>query len=148
MPSRSKDFYTGLIFIAAGTAFFLGAQQYEVGVAARMGPGYLPALAGAFLVFLGGCSLFTGLRSKSSETITSEPLEPFLLVVASVVAFGLLIDWAGFIVAMAALIAISCLRRLRKHPWEVLAIYVGLTAFCVGVFHFALSMPLPLWWGG
>lgn len=146
LARRPKDLYAGLVFLTVGLVIFFAAQEYEVGAASRMGPGYLPALAGAFLVFLGGCSLFTALRTRSPEPIAREPWEPFLLVVASVVAFGLLIDWAGFVIAMAALIFLSCLRRVRKHPWEVLAIYVGLTAFCVGVFRFALNMPLPLWW--
>ncbi len=148
MLSRNKDLYAGLVFIVVGALLFFSAQQYEVGVAARMGPGYMPALAGVFLVFLGGCSLFTAIKNTSHEQITNEPLEPFLLIVGSVVAFGLLIDRAGFIVAMAALIGISCLRRLLKHPWEVLAIYVGLTVFCIAIFKFALSMPMPLGWGG
>jgi drug/metabolite transporter (DMT)-like permease len=147
LTQRPKDLYAGLIFIAAGGALFLAAQQYEVGSANRMGPGYLPALMGVVLVFLGGCSLFTAFRSHTPDPIEHTAFEPFVLVVASVVAFAVLIDWAGFFVALAALIFLSCLRRVRSNPLEVLAIYMCLAAFCTGVFRYALEMPLPLvWW--
>jgi hypothetical protein len=147
MLSRPKDLLAGLVFVAMGGALLLAAQQYEVGTARQMGAGYLPALMGVALVFLGGCSLFTALRNGTPDPIEHTSLEPLVLVVASVVAFAVLIDWAGFLVALFALIFLSCLRRVRTNPFEVLAIYAGLAAFSVGVFRVALEMPLPLgWW--
>ena len=41
-----KDFFSGLMFAAIGTAFAGGATHYNVGVGARMGPGYFPLLLG------------------------------------------------------------------------------------------------------
>ena len=147
MLSRPKDLFAGLVFVIIGGVLFVSAQQYEVGAANHMGPGYLPAAMGLVLVFLGGCSLFSALRISTPDPIEHTALEPFMLVVASVVAFALLIDSAGFLIALFALICLSCLRRLRTNPMEVLAIYIGLAVFCVGVFRYALEMPLPLgWW--
>lgn len=147
MRHRPKDLLAGLIFIVTGTALFIAAQKYEVGSANRMGAGYMPALMGVVLVFLGACSLLTAMRGGASDPIERTPLEPFVLVVASVVAFALLIDAAGFLVALAALISIACLRRLRSNPLEVGAIYLALAGFCSVVFRYALEMPLPLvWW--
>jgi hypothetical protein len=147
LTHRPKDLYAGLAFVVFGGALFFAAQQYEVGSANRMGPGYLPALMGVVLVFLGACSLFTAWRNRTPDPIESTSLEPFVLVVASVVAFAVLIDWAGLFVALAALIFLACLRRVRSNPLEVLVIYLCLAAFCAGVFRYALEMPLPLvWW--
>lgn len=147
LTHRPKDLLAGLVFIVIGGVLFLAAQQYEVGTANRMGPGYLPALMGVVLAFLGGCSLFTALRNPTPDPVERTSLEPLVLVVASVVAFAMLIDSAGFLVALAALIFLSCLRRVRTNPFEVLVIYLGLAAFCVGIFRYALEMPLPLgWW--
>lgn len=146
MIARPKDALAGGVFILAGTIAFVAAQQYEVGTANHMGPGYLPALMGVVLVILGAFSLLTALRSRQPEPLERTSLEPFVLVVTGVVAFALLIDTAGFFVALFALIFIACYRHARKHPVEAFAIYLGLAAFCVGVFRFALDLPLPLGW--
>jgi len=146
MLTRPKDVYAGVIFIGIGATAFAMAQQYEIGTASHMGPGYLPALVGILLVALGAFSLLNAVRISIPDPIAKESLEPFVLVVTSVVAFALLIDSAGLIVAMFALVFISCLRRVFSHPFEVLCTYLGLTAFSVGVFWYALSMPIPLWW--
>jgi len=146
MLRRPKDVYAGAIFIGIGAVAFAMAQQYEIGTASHMGPGYLPALVGILLVVLGAFSLLNAVRLSVPDPIAKESLEPFVLVVSSVVAFALLIDSAGLIIAMFALVFISCLRRVFSHPFEVLCTYLGLTAFSVGVFWYALSMQIPLWW--
>ena len=146
MLNRPKDVYAGAIFIGIGTIAFAAAQQYEIGSARQMGPGYLPAAVGIVLVFLGALSLLNGFRNAIPDLIAKQALEPFVLVVASVVAFALLIDVAGLVVAMLALVLIACLRRLFSHPLEVLLTYVGLTAFSVALFSYGLKMQIPLWW--
>ena len=146
MIARPKDIFAGCVFICLGAIAFAGAQQYEVGSANQMGPGYLPALMGVVLMVLGVCSIVTGLRGKESDPIERTSLEPFLLVVASVIAFALLIDSAGFLIALFALLFIACFRHVRAHPVEAALIYLGLAAFCVGVFRYALDLPLPLGW--
>ena len=45
-----KDFFAGLFYTVAGTAFAYGATNYNVGTGARMGPGYFPLLLGILLV--------------------------------------------------------------------------------------------------
>jgi putative tricarboxylic transport membrane protein len=144
--NRPKDIYAGGIFVAIGAAAFVLAQRYEIGTASHMGPGYLPALAGIILVALGVLSLVNAVRVAAPDPIEKQPLEPFILVVSSVVAFALLIDVAGLVLAMAALVFIACLRRVFSNPFDVLLLYVGLTAFCVGLFPIALNMPIPIWW--
>jgi len=145
MTARPKDAYAGAIFIAIGVAAFAGAQQYEIGTASHMGAGYLPALIGIFLVVLGALSLLNAWRLRTPDPIAKTSIEPFILVVTSVVAFALLIDSAGLVVALIALVLISSLRRLFSHPIEVAAIAVGLAVFCVLLFSMGLGMAMPLW---
>jgi hypothetical protein len=146
MVRRPKDVYAGAIFIGIGASAFVLAQQYDIGTASHMGAGYLPALMGLVLIVLGAFSLANAVRSKVSDPIARQALEPFVLVVASVTAFALLIDSAGLIVALFALVFLSCMRRVFSHPFEVLFTYLGLTAFCIGLFAHGLNMPMPLWW--
>ncbi len=42
-----------MIFVAIGIAFMVLAQEYRMGTAARMGPGYFPTLLGGLLAVLG-----------------------------------------------------------------------------------------------
>lgn len=146
MLNRPKDLYAGAIFIAIGAIAFAGAQQYEIGTASQMGPGYLPAAVGIILVALGALGVLNGIRIAIPDPIESRALEPFILVVLSVVAFALLIDPAGLILAMLALVLIACFRRAISHPLEVLLTYVGLTSFSVALFSYGLNMQMPLWW--
>ena len=48
-----KDFLAGLMFIAFGAAAAGLAQNYNMGTAARMGPGYFPTVLGGVLAVLG-----------------------------------------------------------------------------------------------
>lgn len=146
MLNRPKDLYAGAIFIAIGAIAFAGAQQYEIGTASQMGPGYLPAAVGIILVALGALGVLNGIRIAIPDPIESRALEPFILVVLSVVAFALLIDPAGLILAMLALVLIACFRRAISHPLEVLLTYIGLTSFSVALFSYGLNMQMPLWW--
>ena len=51
--SKNKDFIAGLMFVAIGAAFWYGAGNYQLGSAARMGPGWFPSVLGAIMTFLG-----------------------------------------------------------------------------------------------
>ena len=44
-----KDFWAGLMYMAVGTAFAVGAKNYTIGTGARMGPGYFPMILGVLL---------------------------------------------------------------------------------------------------
>ena len=153
MPSPTrinapKDLLAGLIFVAFGLAVFFKAHDYEMGSALDMGPGYFPAAVALVLVGLGLLAIVRGLNRKTPDPISPHRLEPLVLVFLSVLAFSLLIEKAGLLIASAALIGISCFRRLRSNPLEVLLIYVVLTGFSALVFGLWLGIQLPLFWQG
>ena len=50
--ASQKDFVSGLMFMAVGGSFAWGAVDYEIGEAARMGPGYFPFVLGLILATL------------------------------------------------------------------------------------------------
>lgn len=52
-----RDLFCGTFFVALGLAFAIGGSRYEVGSAARMGPGYLPLVLGGALALLGFITL-------------------------------------------------------------------------------------------
>ena len=142
-----KDIFAGLIFVAFGMITFALAQNYEIGTAVAMGPGYFPAAAGLVLSGIGGAAIARGLSRKTHDPVSRHRVEPLLLVFAAILAFSLLIETAGLFVAAAALIGISCFRRLLARPFEVLLTYLALTGFSALVFVGWFDMQLPLvWW--
>jgi hypothetical protein len=141
-----KDLLAGAIFIVFGLATFLKAQDYKIGTAFQMGPGYFPATIGLVLAVIGIAAILRGLAQKVPDPIERHRVEPLILIFAGIMAFSFLIERTGLVVASAALIGIACFRRLLTNPLEVLAIYVALTGFAALVFVELFEMQLRLFW--
>src|SRR5262245_59504366 len=89
-----KDFWSGVLFIAFGCAGLWFGRNFAVGTLSRMGPGFFPMMMSLALMATGG---FLVLRSL---VVAGEPVEriaplPQLLILAAIVAFGLLIERVG-----------------------------------------------------
>lgn len=140
-----KELLTGLMFLALGLgALFVGAQ-YRLGAATSMGPGYFPVMLSSAVALIGAV---IALKAILNPDLSQAPAEfhfrPLLIIIAAVLAFGLLIDRFGLIVAMAALILISRMAIRSKGVVEPIVIFVVLTALAMGIFVFGLNMPLKL----
>jgi Tripartite tricarboxylate transporter TctB family len=141
-----KDLIAGLIFIILGTVLFFASQNYDIGSARRMGPGYFPALLGLLLVGLGLAAFVKGLRAKTSDPLPHHQLTPLLMIFLSIVSFAFFIERAGLVVASTFCIAFACYRRLLTKPIELLIIFLGLTVFNVVVFIKLFELPLRIFW--
>ena len=145
-----KDFLSGLMFATfGGTAIYLG-QDYEMGEAVRMGPGYFPTFLGAMLCLVGVVCMLRAL-SLQGTPVGKLAFRPLVLVVLSVLVFGLLLRHAGLIAALASTLLISSLASSQFSLKQTALTIVLLTAFCYLVFIKGLSMPIPLigpWLGG
>jgi hypothetical protein len=139
----NRDFWAGLMLIGLGAAAVLIARDYTFGTAVRMGPGYFPSLLGGLLVVFGIYLLAKGLRSR--EQIEGNwSLRALIVLPLSMVLFGVLMDRAGFIPALAVLIFGSALAGTEFRFIEVALLTVGLTIFSVLVFIWGLGLPYPL----
>ena len=139
-----KDFWSGLMLIAIGGGAVVIARNYQFGSSLRMGPGYFPTILGASLVMFGIYFIIQGLRSGAEKLEGSWSLRALIILPLSLVLFGLLIDRAGFIPAMLALIIGSSTASSQFKLVEVLAFAVFMTAMCVIVFIWALGLPYEL----
>jgi Tripartite tricarboxylate transporter TctB family len=139
-----KDFWSGLMLIAIGGGALIIARNYQFGSSLRMGPGYFPTLLGALLVMFGIYFVIQGLRSGAEKLTGSWSLRALIILPLSLVLFGLLIDRAGFVPALLALIIGSATASKQSKPIEVLAFAVFLTFMCVAVFVWALGLPYEL----
>jgi hypothetical protein len=98
---------------------------------------------GGLLVLFGIYLIASGLRSN--EKIEGGwSLRALIVLPLSLVLFGLLMEYAGFVPALMALIVGSAAAGREFKLVEVLLLAVGLTAFAVALFIYGLGLPYPL----
>jgi Tripartite tricarboxylate transporter TctB family len=140
----SKDFWAGIMFLAFAAVAVSAARGYAMGSAGRMGPGYFPMALGIVLGLL-GLIIIARAFAAGDERVGALQLRPLLAIVVAVCLFGLLIERLGLIVALVAVVVVSALASREYRPVEVAALAATLAAFSVGVFVYALRLPLTLW---
>ncbi len=150
-----KDLVSGLMFIAVGAAFSLGALNYTVGSAARMGPGYFPLLLGALLALFGGLVVLGSLGSPRPDggEIGRIAWKPLLMIIGANLAFGILLGGIpsaavpamGLIAAIFAAVIISRMagENFRWRGALVLALVLAIGSYLV--FVLGLNLQFQVW---
>ena len=146
-----RDFWAGAIYLALAIAVIWIGRNYQQGTSARMGPGYFPTVLGSLLAMFGVVSIGRSFI-RPGEAIGTIAWRPLVLILGSIVLFGLLLDRVGLLIALPCLIVITALasRHSRINVTSIAAL-VGLVAFCAIVFVKGLGVPMPLlgtWLGG
>lgn len=144
MELRSnKDFWAGMMLIAIGVGAMIIAREYRFGSTLRMGPGFFPVILGGILVLFGLAVVAVGLRS--GEKVQGHvSLRALILLPVSLVLFGVLMELAGFVPALAALVFVSAAAGREFKFGEVLLLTVILTVASIALFIWGLGLPYPL----
>lgn len=139
----NKDFWAGLMFFAFGAVGMFVARDYPFGTMLRMGPGYFPMMISGLLIFFGLIVMIRGLRSN--ESIQGHwSIRGLILLPISMVVFGILMEYTGFIPAMTALIFLSAASGREFRFVEVLLLTVGLSVLSIAMFIWGLGLPYLL----
>ena len=138
-----EDFWTGLMFVGFGVLAIVVSRDYPMGSALRMGPGYFPTYLGAILVVIGAIILGRSYRVEG-EGIGPWGWRPLLWLSAAFAAFGLLIEDAGFVLALLALIVASSLAGRDTRPVELVILIALLITGSVALFVYGLELPYRL----
>jgi len=150
-----KDFFSGLMFMAVGVAFALGATTYKVGTAARMGPGYFPLMLGVLLAIIGAVIIFNALvvEVEGGDKIGQWAWRPLFYIIAGNLVFGILLAGLrgiglpafGLIVAIYALTFIASMAQAgsKFKPTLILATVLAVGSYLV--FVKALALQFPVW---
>lgn len=140
---NNKDFWAGAMLVGTGVASVVIARDYPFGSSFRMGPGYFPSVLGVVLTLFGLVLLVRGLRNNE-QIIGGWSLRALIVLPASFMLFGLLMEYAGFIPAFAVLIFGSAAGGSEFKFGEVALLTVVLTVLSVGIFVWGLGLPYPL----
>ncbi len=142
-----RDFASGLMFVAIGTGFAIGALNYTFGSSARPGPAFFPFGLGVLMTLLGAAVLFKSLtiESDDGEPIGSIAWRPLGVLIASVVMFGLLLPRLGMVITLPLLVLLASLASDEFSLKSTLVSAGLLTVVAWGVFVKGLGLAIPLW---
>jgi hypothetical protein len=143
---NQKDFWAGLMFVGFG-AFFAGfGVHYNIGTAAKMGPGYFPTSLGVITILLGIITLAGGMSGKASAEKTEKfDLRTLFLILVSIVIFGLLLRPLGLIASLVMLVVISSYAS-HEFSWKATLVNAAvLIGVCLIIFIWGLKLQFQLW---
>lgn len=150
-----KDFYSGVMFALVGIAFAWGATAYNVGGAARMGPGYFPLVLGVILAAMGALVMFKALvvETEDGDKVGKWAWRPLCYIIGANLIFGVLLGGLpsiglpsmGLIAAIYALTFISSKagNTFKWKPTLVLATILAVGSYFT--FIVALKLQIQVW---
>ena len=140
-----RDLLAGLMFIAFGATFMLASTAYNLGTAAKMGPGYFPTVLGGLLVFLGILIGAAGLAPHAQKLrIERFQAKPFLMLLGGVALFATLLPKMGLIISLVLLIVISSAASHEFRLRDSLLSSIVLLAMSWVVFVWGLELQFPV----
>lgn len=150
MPAPPGQLAVSAGVLALGAGILWGSFYLPTGGGyATVGPGVVPRFVGVGLIALGVLllreALTGGLRGVDEAAEEKLPLDwaAFAWISAGIVAYGLLVERLGFILASVALYVLVA-RSFRSRRWA-LDVVVGLllAVFIFATFNYGLGLNLP-----
>ena len=143
----SKDFLSGVMFIAFGLIALWFGRNLALGTTVRMGPGYVPHMLSYIMLVLGLIISVIALI-YGGEVAEAPKWRPITMVTIGIVTFALLLEPSNYIPApltgmfpaLVALVFLASLGGDEFKLWEVIANTAVLTVLCILVFKVGLSM--------
>jgi hypothetical protein len=139
-----RDFWAGVLFIVTGVLFALLSQQYTVGTAAKMGPGYFPTMLGGLMAVLGLMLTVPAIQANSPETRIGRPdFRTIGLILGAVVLYAATLPTLGFIVSLVLLVVVS---SFASHEFSMKATVISSVVLLFGswlVFVKGLELQFP-----
>lgn len=143
-PIRApQNFVAGLALIAGATFALWASSDLPQGTLRAMGPAMLPRWL-AVGVALCGIALAVSALFKVGPDLERWSFRGPVFVMAGVFAFALTIRLFGLVVAGPLAMIIGGFATPDVRPREILIFAVLMTAFCVGLFRYALNLPIPI----
>jgi hypothetical protein len=139
-----KDFWSGVMFLCFAAVGLYASRNYAMGSSGEMGPRYFPLMLG---IVLGAIGLVLIVRTliQGDEPIEGLGLRALVFVVIGVVLFGICIQPLGLVISVGVTAVVVAFAGRDLKPIEGALLTATLIILSVGIFHFALQLPLSLW---
>ena len=140
--SMSRDVCAGLFLLAIAAFGYAGTISLP-SIWAGVGPGLLPKLVAGLIALLGLLIISLGLL-PSAERLQKGAWRGPLFVLGGAIAFAATIRTLGLAAAGPLAWIIAALADRDTRWLETLLFAAIMTALCIGLFKFALKLPIPL----
>ncbi|MFG6449088.1 tripartite tricarboxylate transporter TctB family protein [Roseateles sp. BYS180W] len=152
--TRHQDFWAGLVLLAIGLGFAVGASTYPVGSVVAPGPGFFPLLVGSLLsavgVFMALLAPRQGRARPACEGVSARAtLRVLFCVLGSIAVFTLGLPSLGLVLTTSAAVLLACC-AVKVISWRasvLLALALTLMSSLLFVWGLGLDWPLlPAAW--
>ena len=140
---NQQDLAAGLFLIAFALLARHFAADLAMGRLVRMGPGYLPTVLSWILA---GIGVLIAARGFLTDGPRLEPWawRPLIALSAALIAFALLLQGGGLVIAIFATTAIASLAAPGARPLPVLMLSVIMSVMSSVLFIWLLGLPLTI----
>jgi putative tricarboxylic transport membrane protein len=139
----SRDIIAGLFLVLLAAAAYFGIRDLPLGDPSGIGPGLVPKLVAGLIALLGLFIVALGLPSTSAR-LERFSLRGPLFVLGAVVLFGSLVRPLGIAVAGPVAVIFAGAADRTTRPVELIVFALVLSALSIGLFKYALRLPIPL----
>lgn len=139
-----QDYAGGVFLIVLAVIGVAGTASLNFKTSTGVGPGMMPRATGLIIIALGLIMIINALYQRG-EGLDRWSIRGIVFVLGSAMVFGWTIRSMGLIVAGPLAVIISAMAD-RDTKWlEVIVFSILMTVACIGLFSYALKLPIPIW---
>jgi putative tricarboxylic transport membrane protein len=139
----SKDLLAGLSLVALALFALWASANLPAGTLRSVGPGLMPRAVAVVILGVGAAIAVASLV-RGGEPLGRWSLRGPFFISLAIVAFALTIRSVGLVLAGPVVVVVSGAASPEARPVELVVFAAVMTAFCVGLFRFALGLPIPV----
>lgn len=138
----SRDVGAGLFLLVIAAVAYAGTMDLP-SIWSGVGPGLMPKLVAGLVAAIGVLIMLLGL-APSADRLQSMTLRGPVFVLGAAVVFAASIRTLGLAVAGPLTWIIAAMADPDSRWTEIVLFALLMTALCVGLFKYALRLPIPL----
>ncbi len=138
-----RDIGAGLFLIGLAALGFLSTGDLTMAEAGGIGPGLMPRGVSVLLIFVGVAVTVLGVSTRAERVRFGSARGP-IFVLGAVIVFAATVRPMGLAIAGPLAVVIAALADPDTKWREVLNFAAVMTIACVGLFKYALRLPIPL----
>ena len=139
----NQDTLAGVLFVACGALGLWLSRDLAAGSAAAMGPGFMPRVLCWCMIGLGAAIAFKGV--VKGQRLEAWKVRPLFFVLASILAFYLLLPTAGLFIAACVTVIVCAIASNEFHVHEVALLALCLAVASVVALVFGLGLQMSAW---